>query len=244
MPQTTRNAQRATRNAFPCGFLELPVTPYQEAWRLQLAIVEAKKQGLLDADVILLLEHAPVFTLGRRGGSENLRVSLKVLEQAKVQVVQVERGGDITYHGPGQIVVYPIIDLNRRRWGVVELVSGLEEVMILTAEAFGVAAHRSPKNRGVWVGNQKLGSIGIAVRRGISFHGFAFNVNPSLAHFEWIHPCGLKDIGVTSLKKEIGGDPSMPDVRRVIVQNLEQLFEADFQTLTRNGLTRMLEKRA
>lgn len=235
---------RTTRNPFPCEFLELPVTPYSEAWQLQLAIVAGKKQGTLTADVVLLLEHPPVFTLGRRGGMENLTVSKDVLEKSDAEVVQVERGGDITFHGPGQIVVYPIIDLNRRRLGIMELVSGMEDVMIRTAEAYGVAAERNPKNRGVWVGNRKLGSIGIAVRRGISFHGFAFNVNPSLSYFDWIHPCGLKDIGMTSLKKELGDEPSIKDVRQAVVENLKHVFALDLKPITRNELNLLLKQSA
>ncbi|MEJ2098199.1 MAG: lipoyl(octanoyl) transferase LipB [Deltaproteobacteria bacterium] len=207
---------RTTRNPFPCEFLELPVTPYSEAWHLQLAIVAGKKQGTLTADVVLLLEHPPVFTLGRRGGMENLTVSKDVLEKSDAEVVQVERGGDITFHGPGQIVVYPIIDLNRRRLGVMELVSGMEDVMIRTAEAYGVA----------------------------SFHGFAFNVNPSLSYFDWIHPCGLKDIGMTSLKKELGDEPSIKDVRQAVVENLKHVFALDLKPITRNELNLLLKQSA
>jgi len=237
----TRNAQRATRNPSDCYFLELPLTDYHDAWEMQIAIVNAKKQGILAADVILLLEHSPVFTLGRRGGLEHLTVSKDFLETSNIKVVHVERGGNITYHGPGQIVVYPILDLNRRKLGITDLVSGMEEIMIRTARDFGVQAGCNPKNRGVWVGNQKLGSIGIAVRRGISYHGFALNVHPWLTHFEWIHPCGLTDIGVTSLKKELGTGISMGEVRIALKHHMEKVFQLKLNPITKdrlNGLMR------
>jgi lipoate-protein ligase B len=225
-----------------CHLLELPVTSYHDVWNLQQAIVESKRDGNLDSDVVLLLEHAPVFTLGRRGGMENLIIPKPRLDRENIEVVQVERGGDITYHGPGQLVAYPIIDLKRRKLGITELVSGLEEIMILSAKDFGVAAERNPRNRGVWVGNKKIGSIGLAVRRGISFHGFAFNVSTSLAHFGWIHPCGLRDIGVTSLKNECDDEPSMPDVRRAVSRHFRQVFDIELINITRKELTKMLKK--
>jgi len=237
----TRNPQRGTRNPPGCYCIDLPLTDYHDAWDMQIAIVNAKKQGILAADVILLLEHFPVFTLGRRGGLEHLTVSKSFLETSNIDVVHVERGGNITYHGPGQIVVYPILDLNRRRLGITDLVSGMEEIMIRTARDFGVQAGCNPKNRGVWVGNQKLGSIGIAVRRGISYHGFAFNVHPSLTHFDWIHPCGLTDIGVTSLKKELGTVISIGDVRLAITHHMEKVFDLELNQITRDRLNELIQ---
>ncbi len=174
--------------------VELPVTDYREAWDLQTGLVAARNSGVLASDVLLLLEHAPVFTLGRRGGLENLTVSEEFLKEAGVPVVHVERGGNITYHGPGQLVGYPILDLHASGLTVSDYVERLEEIMIRTAAHWGVAAGRNPINRGVWVGNSKLGSIGVAIRHGISFHGFAFNVSLSLEPFGWINPCGLRGI--------------------------------------------------
>jgi lipoyl(octanoyl) transferase len=173
-----------------CYGVDLPQIDYRDAWGLQSGLVAARREGRLARDLFIFLEHPPVFTLGRRGGRENLVVPESLLEKSGISVVQVERGGNITYHGPGQLVVYPIIDLQAAGLGVTEYVSALETVMIRLAADFGVNAQRDARNRGVWVGNNKLGSIGIAVRRGVSFHGLAFNANLALAPFGWINPCG------------------------------------------------------
>ena len=204
--------------------IELPVTGYREAWQLQSNIVAARNDKIVDNNVILLLEHPPVFTIGRRGGLSNLSVSANFLDKAGISVVQVERGGDITFHGPGQLVIYPIIDLQVAKLGVVDYVEKLEEVMIRAAANWGIRAERNPINRGVWVGNNKLGSIGIAIRRGICFHGMAFNVNISLKPFGWINPCGLENVGTTSMEREISRIVSMNQVRENIKLHLESVF--------------------
>jgi lipoate-protein ligase B len=146
------------------------------------------------------------------------------LEKAGIPVVQVERGGNITFHGPGQLVMYPIIDLQVAKLGVVDYVEKLEEVMIRAAADWGIKADRNPINRGVWVGNNKLGSIGIAIRRGICFHGMAFNVNISLKPFGWINPCGLDNMGITSMEQEISHKVSMNQVRENIKLHLKSVF--------------------
>ena len=207
--------------------IELPAMEYTRAWDLQSNIVAARKDGVLDKDIVLLLEHPPVFTLGRRGGLKNLTVSEDFLNNAGIPVIHVERGGDITFHGPGQIVMYPIIDIRVARLGVLDFVEHLEEVMIRTASDWGINAERNPVNRGVWVGNNKLGSIGIAIRRGISFHGIAFNVNLSLRPFGWIRPCGLKDIGMTSMVQELSRKVSMAQVREAIKRHVEAVFSVE-----------------
>lgn len=210
---------------------------YQPLWALQTALVEARRTGNLEADTALLVEHTPVFTLGRRGGMDNLRISPAFLERSGIPVVHVERGGDITYHGPGQLVIYPIVDLPRARLKVVTFVEGLEEVMIRVAEDFGVRAERSPRNRGVWVGERKLGSVGIAVRRGVSFHGLALNVNPDLTPFQWIHPCGLQGVQMTSLAREgaeaVPLDPVLDSARC----HLEDVFGVELQDVDASHLT-------
>jgi len=203
---------------------ELPAIEYREAWDLQRNLVVARKDKIIDRDVILLLEHDPVFTLGHRGGLNNLTVSPDFLEKAGIPVIQVERGGNITYHGPGQLVVYPIIDLGVARMKVMDYVQDLEEVMIRAAADWGIKAERNPINRGVWVDNNKLGSIGIAIRRGICFHGIAFNVSLSLKPFGWINPCGLQDIGMTSMEQELSRSVSMNQVRRTIKRHIEAVF--------------------
>ena len=210
---------------------DLPRLDYRKARELQLELVAARKSGILPLDILLLLEHAPVFTLGRRGGRENLTVSENLLRERGIPVVHVERGGNITFHGPGQLVGYPIINLHAARLTVTDYVERLEEVMIHTAGHWGVSAGRNAVNRGIWVGNSKLGSIGIAIRHGISFHGFAFNVNLSLEPFTWINPCGLKGICMTSLEGELSRKLSMREVREQMKQNIQAVFDVELKPM-------------
>ena len=205
-------------------YVDLPTMEYKEAWDLQANIVAARKDRIIDTDIVLFLEHHPVFTLGRRGGLNNLTVSEAFLEKKGISVIQVERGGDITFHGPGQLVIYPIIELRAARLGVADYVTALEEVMIRTAADWGIKAEQNPRNRGVWVGNNKLGSIGVAIRRGVSFHGLAFNVNTSLKPFSWIHPCGLEDTEITSLERELSHTISLSQVRETARHHIEVVF--------------------
>ncbi len=221
-----RNPNRVARNA-DCGnwwIIDLSQIDYDKAWKLQTDIVNARNQGELNADIILMLEHPAVFTLGRRGGAENLLVSKAFLEESEIAVNQVERGGNITYHGPGQLVVYPIINLETAKMSVVDFVNALEEVMLQTVEVWGIKAERNSTNHGIWVGNQKLGSIGIALRKGISFHGLALNVNLDLTPFTWIQPCGLQGVQMTSMAKELSNAVSMSEVREVIKEKFQLIF--------------------
>lgn len=194
---------------------------YRAAWQLQSELVSARSQGVIDRDMVLLVEHPAVFTLGRRGGLEHLLVSEKFLQSTGIPIVPVERGGVITFHGPGQLVVYPIIDLKARRFGVVEFVEALEAVMLGTVGCWGIAAERNTANRGIWVGNRKMGSIGIAIRKGVSFHGLALNVNIDLTPFSWIQPCGLQGVCMTSMRRELGNELPMTDVRLALRNQLE-----------------------
>ena len=217
-----RSVQDASGKSVVC--VDIPQLDYGDAWRLQVGLVAARRTPALDADVLLLLEHPSVFTLGRRGGRENLTVPEAFLEKSGIPIFHVERGGDITYHGPGQIVGYPVLHLQAAGLSVTEYVGRLEEVMIRTAARWGVACERNSLNRGIWVGNSKMGSVGVAVRRGVTFHGFAFNVNLDLEPFCWINPCGLKGIGMTSLQKEVGAPLPMDEVRAAVKQSFESVF--------------------
>ncbi len=224
-----------------CWWVDLPVTDYRRALDLQLAIVTAKTAGRLDADVILSVEHPRVFTLGRRGGRENLCVTDAFLAEKGVSVVPTDRGGNITYHGPGQLVVYPIIDLNRRRLKVVEFVSGLEQAMIHTAGNWGIDAGTDPANRGVWLDGDKLGSIGITVRRGVSFHGLALNVNTDMEPFGWMNPCGLNQVRMTSLERHLNGPVAMTDARQAMATHLSEIFGIPLTAVTLGQLYESLE---
>jgi lipoyl(octanoyl) transferase len=219
-----------------CCWVDLPEIAYDKALELQLAIVSAKTDGQLAKDMILCLEHPRVFTLGRRGGRENLCVSDEFLAEKGVQVMPTQRGGNITYHGPGQLVVYPIIHLSRRRFKVVEFVSGLEQAMIRTAAHWQIKAQTDPANRGVWLCGDKLGSIGITVRRGVSFHGLALNVNTDMVPFDWINPCGLQQVRMTSVKRVVGHAVSMDEARRVMAKSFAEIFGLDLTRLSMEQL--------
>jgi lipoate-protein ligase B len=204
--------------------VQLGTLAYGAALDLQHRMIEARYRGMLETDTVLLLEHEPVFTLGHKGGMENLKVPSRFIDRQGIQVVRTERGGNITYHGPGQIVAYPIIHMKSARLGVAEYVEGLEEVMIRTAGDWGVSAQRSSVNHGVWVGPRKLGSVGIAIRRGIAFHGMALNVNLSLEPFSWINPCGLAGFSMTSLKEEGAQNLDMVLVEDGVIRHTEAVF--------------------
>ncbi|MCP3951900.1 MAG: lipoyl(octanoyl) transferase LipB [Desulfobacterales bacterium] len=207
---------------------DLELVPYGEALDLQYRLADKVRSGKR-AGTVLFLEHAPVFTLGKRGGRENLTVSDDFLAARDVAVFETERGGNITYHGPGQLVVYPIINLKATGLGVADYVERLEEVMLRTALDWGVRAERNAKNRGIWIENNKLGSIGIAVKRGIALHGLALNVTTDLAPFGWINPCGLTDIGIISLAMAGAVDITIEKVRDVLAAHMAAVFNIQWK---------------
>jgi len=202
---------------------DLGVVPYGQALALQYRLADEVRAGERP-DTVLFLEHTPVFTLGKRGGRENLTVTDNFLAAREVTVFETERGGNITYHGPGQLVVYPIINLKRAGVGVADYVDRLEEVMLRTAADWGVQAGRNPKNRGVWIGDDKLGSIGIAIKRGIALHGLALNVVTDLAPFKWINPCGLTDVGIISLSAAGAAGITIARARDVLAGHMAAVF--------------------
>jgi lipoate-protein ligase B len=215
----------------PAYLLNLDETPYPEAHALQTAANAARHAGRLDRDLVIMLEHPPVYTLGRRGGRENLVVPEAVLRTRGIEIIPVERGGDITYHGPGQLVVYLVVDLKTGRLTVVDFVSGLESAMVGVASQWGITAAGNDDFRGAWVGGRKLGSVGITVRRGITFHGLALNVNTDMEPFAWINPCGIQGCTMTSLTKEAGREVAMEAVRRQMAEQLSRQFELSFEEL-------------
>jgi lipoate-protein ligase B len=225
-----------------CGYLlDLPVTHYSESHQLQLSIVEARHTGRLDRDVVIMLEHAPVFTLGRRGGHGNLLVPQSFLEAREIHMVPIERGGDITYHGPGQLVVYVLMRLKDREVGIAHFVACLEKAMALTVAHWDIFARGDRINRGAWTGQRKLGSVGITVRRGITFHGLALNVGTDLTPFQWINPCGLKGCTMTSLEQEVGGVVEMSMVRRQMALHISEIFEMELRPIGLKALKTYLD---
>jgi lipoate-protein ligase B len=223
--------------------LDLPQTEYADALKLQHRCVAARHDGCLDRDLIIMLEHPPVFTLGRRGGMDNLLISEAQLKQKGIPIVPIERGGNITYHGPGQLVVYLIIDLNASRMGVSDLVGALESAMVRTAADWAVTALGNTEFRGAWVENRKLGSIGITVRRGITFHGLALNATTDLTPFEWINPCGIQGCTMTSLAKETGQPVEMEDVRRKLQQHLGAILDMPLNTVGKVDVLKLIKTR-
>ena len=212
--------------------LELPLTSYEAVHTLQQRLVEDRRSGVLDRDVIVMVEHPEVFTLGRRGGRENLMVSESFLREKGISVVQTERGGNITWHGPGQLVCYPIVHLDHAGMGVSDFVSFLENAMVATLSAFGVAAENDEVNRGVWVEGKKIGSVGLRIRDGVSFHGLALNVAPDLVCFSWINPCGLT-VSMTTAEMEGGREVSMEMARGEMARQFDELYKGE---LTKVGL--------
>jgi lipoate-protein ligase B len=223
-----------------CFCLDMPLKEYRAALDLQRSLVRARQTSAIENDVVLILEHPPVFTLGRRAGVENLKASRAFLERKKIPVIPVERGGDITFHGPGQLVVYPIIDLTKAGLNILDYVTSLEEIMLRTASDWNIPAKRNSVNRGIWVSNKKLGSVGISVQRGVTFHGFALNVNLSLKPFKWIHPCGLTDIGVTSMERELSQKISVNTVRKALMHHIETLFGFNLVSIDDNKLVHLV----
>jgi lipoyl(octanoyl) transferase len=225
----------------PWSLVEFPVVDYREILALQRGLVDAKASGALPHDLLLVLEHQPVFTLGRRGTRAGLLVNEDFLAARGIEVVPVERGGDVTYHGPGQVVAYPIVDLKANGHKVADFVSGLEEIMIRTAVRWGIRAERNPLNRGVWVAGKKLGSVGIAVRREVSFHGLALNVDMDLRPFTWINPCGLAGCQMTSFKEETGKNLCMAEVREALALDAQTIFGKAFERVNPAQLYAILD---
>jgi len=236
----TNNIQHTTHNKL-CYLLDLGLIDYQEAWALQQNLVAARIAKTINHDIMLFLQHPAVFTLGRRGGLDNLLVSESFLQDAGVPVLQVERGGFITYHGPGQIVVYPIMNLHARRIGVKDFVAAMEEAMLQTAGKWDITAERNSMNSGIWAGGRKMGSIGIALRKGVSFHGLALNVNLDLTPFSWIQPCGLQGVGMTSMQQESGQKLPMDEVLNVLKEELKAALGITFENCSLSDLKDRLE---
>jgi lipoyl(octanoyl) transferase len=202
---------------------------YGDGLELQARLVEERRRGEI-GDTLLLLEHPPVITLGvkTRGNPINIVASKETLEAEGVAVFETGRGGDITYHGPGQLVGYPIIDLRPDRCDVHQYVRDIEEVLIHAIAEFGISGTRVEGRTGVWVGapgrEEKIAAIGVRISRWITSHGFALNVSTNLRHFQLIVPCGIADRGVTSISRVLGHDVPMPDVEDAVARNWGRVF--------------------
>jgi lipoyl(octanoyl) transferase len=206
----------------------LGIVPYDEALALQRSLVEERRADRVP-DLLLLLQHPPVITLGVKGdgGRSNVVATDARLAELGIAVSETGRGGDVTYHGPGQIVGYPVVDLKPDRCDVHRYVRDLEEMMIRVCVEYGVTAGRITGLTGAWVEGEKIGAIGVRISRWITSHGFAFNVTTDLQHFQLIVPCGIPDHGVTSLERETGRDVQMEEVEDRIVRHFASVFERE-----------------
>lgn len=209
-----------------CELRNLHLVTYENGLRLQQKLVELRQAETIP-DQLLLLEHPPVITLGRGGDVRNLLAPAATLASERVRFYETTRGGDITYHGPGQLVGYPIIHLGEGKRDVRKYVTNLEEVLIRTVAEFGITAERAEGKRGIWVGSQKIAAIGVRIARWVTSHGFALNVNTNLDHFRLITPCGLHGTGVTSIAQQVGRDIDLDDVRDIVAAKFAEVFERD-----------------
>ncbi|MDJ0784698.1 MAG: lipoyl(octanoyl) transferase LipB [Desulfosarcinaceae bacterium] len=224
----------------PALLLDLPRLAYGEALDLMRALVAAKVAHHLP-EILILLEHEPVLTMGRRSAEGDLKVSRACLQEQGIDLHQVERGGLLTYHGPGQLVAYPLLDLKRLKLGVVDLVGGLEAAIITTLAAFQVEARRIAGQRGVYVGGDKIASVGIAVKRSVSYHGLALNCEPNLGHFDLITPCGLSGVRMTSMADRLGRSVPTAKVRPVLVDALAGQFGLSLESVQMDQLRDLLQ---
>ena len=205
-------------------YCDLGFIDYKEAWDLQKEIFSKRVSGEVE-DFLFLLEHPNTYTLGKTAHKENLKESDDYLTENQITVYDIDRGGDITYHGPGQIVGYPIIDLNNWFKDTHKYLRALEEVIILTCSDYGLNCERNSKHTGVWIEDRKIAAIGIKVSRWITMHGFAFNVNTDLNLFNGIIPCGIQDKSVTSLAKELNREVEIKEVKEKLLTNFKNVFE-------------------
>ncbi|MCU0342845.1 MAG: lipoyl(octanoyl) transferase LipB [Ignavibacterium sp.] len=207
-------------------YCDLELIDYKDAWDLQKSVHQLRVENKID-DVLFLLEHPHTYTLGKTADKENLVGDKKYLDENKISVYDIDRGGDITYHGPGQIVGYPIISLTNWQQDTHKYLRAIEEIIIRVCSDYGLKGNRVDKYTGVWIDEKKICAIGIKVSRWITMHGFAFNVNTDLELFNGIIPCGITDKDVTSLNRELKNKISLHEVKEKIIHHFDYLFKYD-----------------
>ncbi|MDP2660015.1 MAG: lipoyl(octanoyl) transferase LipB [Dehalococcoidia bacterium] len=206
-----------------CHVVQLGLVDYLEALELQERLVRERQAGHR-GDTVVLLQHPPVITMGRRGNQANILVSREDLARQGIGLHEVNRGGDVTYHGPGQLVGYPVLRLADHGNDVYRYLRMLEEAVILCLQGYGLHTEQQPGYTGVWMGSSKIAAIGVAIKGGVTMHGFALNVDPNLDHFRFIHPCGYTDRGVTSMASALGRSPDFKTVRDAFVKAFGRVF--------------------
>ena len=206
-----------------CLVYALGLVDYHKGLLLQERLLSSRKSGAI-SDVLLLLQHPSVLTMGRSGVDKNIIVPKETLVKEGVSVFYTNRGGDITYHGPGQLVGYPILNLMENGLTVHQYVWNLEEVVIKTLADFGIGGQRVSEWRGVWVGEEKICALGVRVSGQVSMHGFALNVNTNLKYFTYIVPCGITGVSITSVSKLLGHEVEIEEIRRSLLRHFSQVF--------------------
>ena len=223
------------------NIIDLGVIDYEEALEIQEKLLQLRQENHID-DTLLIMEHDPVITIGKRGSQNNILVPREYLAGQGVKVCSIGRGGDVTYHGPGQIVGYPIMRFQDHVSGVRELVRSLEEIFIqLLNNHYQIKAGRDSDHPGVWVENDKITAIGLLIRSGVTMHGFAFNINTDLTAFQWILSCGIMGKGVTSIKKLTGKEQDIDLVKKQVVQYFGRIFQLKICWQDRRESNRILE---
>ena len=216
------------------NYIDLGLIEYDKAWDLQKSLFEKRLRNEIN-DTLLLLEHPNTYTLGKTANKENLLGDDQFLKEKGVKVFNIDRGGDITYHGPGQIVGYAIFDLKGWKQDAHQYLRSLEEVIIKTSNDFGLFVHRNDDHTGVWVDDRKICAMGIKISRWITMHGFAFNINTNLELFNGIVPCGIVDKQVTSLKKEFDKEFDIKVVKEKILNNVKEIFNYNNVVIEKNA---------
>ncbi|MBW1708271.1 MAG: lipoyl(octanoyl) transferase LipB [Deltaproteobacteria bacterium] len=212
---------------------KMGLADYGRAYKFQEELL-LQRIGREIPDSLLLLEHPPTLTIGKEGDLENLLVSGNELKKRGIALFPVDRGGSITWHGPGQLVGYPILDLRERDRDIRKFIDALEEVIIRTLADLSIQSTRDDEHVGVWVGQEKIAAIGVRINRWVTKHGFALNVNNDLSHFSLINPCGITDRGVTSIVKLLGRDVSMETVTEKLLINFSDVFEYELDIAARS----------
>jgi lipoate-protein ligase B len=208
------------------NILDLDRKDYKETWDLQRAIHEKRVNNRIP-NTLILVEHNPVITMGKSGQQDNVLFPVHFLREKGVDFYHIERGGDATYHGPGQLVGYPIFNVRDGLAGIKPFISKIEESIIATLTDFGIKAEKREKMIGVWTEKGKICSVGVAVKRWVSFHGFALNVNTDLKHFDLIIPCGLKNVQMTSMQEILGRRVPMDEVKQSTIRHFSRIFGQD-----------------
>ncbi|MBS3969804.1 MAG: lipoyl(octanoyl) transferase LipB [Clostridia bacterium] len=221
--------------------VDLGTMPYENVWQLQLKINEAVRSNEME-DVLLLVVHPPVLTIGRNGKDNNLLINENEAKRMGIGIHRVDRGGDITYHGPGQLVGYPIMDLKRRNKDLLSYLRSMESSIINLLLLYGIKGEVKSGLPGVWVDNDKICAVGVGARAWVTKHGFALNINVDLAHFSWIIPCGLKDKGVTSMTKLLNRHISFNGVKASYLHTFSEAFKVKPVPISMEALQTKLER--